>query len=131
VGEAADGLLKEALARGLLPWSQQEAESAAAETLEAVGSDSTLVFDLLAAVEARGDLVRYPDGFLIHASGHKTLLDRVKDHFSRNEELTVGQFRDMSDGLTRKYAIPILEHLDGKGYTLRQGDVRLPGPNLT
>ncbi len=131
VGEAAAGLLKEALSRGLLPWSQQEAEKAAAEALKAAGSESELVSDLLAAVEARGDLVRYPDGFLIHATGNETLLDRVRDHFRENEELTVGQFRDLTEGLTRKYAIPILEHLDGKGYTLRQGDIRLPGPNLT
>jgi selenocysteine-specific elongation factor len=34
-------------------------------------------------------------------------------------------------GLTRKYSIPLLEWLDGQGYTIRQGDIRVAGPRLT
>jgi selenocysteine-specific elongation factor len=34
-------------------------------------------------------------------------------------------------GLTRKYSIPLLEWLDGQGYTVRQGDIRVAGPRLT
>jgi selenocysteine-specific elongation factor len=39
---------------------------------------------------------------------------------------TPAQLRD-STGLTRKYLIPVLEWLDGAGYTVRDGDVRRLG----
>lgn len=41
--------------------------------------------------------------------------------------LTVSRFREML-GTTRKYALPLLERLDGMGITRRVGDVRRPGP---
>jgi selenocysteine-specific elongation factor len=34
-------------------------------------------------------------------------------------------------GLTRKFSIPLLEWMDGQGYTVRAGDVRRAGPRLT
>ncbi len=39
------------------------------------------------------------------------------------EEFTVAEFRDAA-GLSRKYAVPILEWSDKEGLTLRRGDVR-------
>ena len=39
------------------------------------------------------------------------------------EGLTVSRFRELL-GTTRKYALPILEHLDARGVTRREGDVR-------
>jgi selenocysteine-specific elongation factor len=39
------------------------------------------------------------------------------------EEFTVAEFRD-AVGLSRKYAVPILEWSDKKGLTVRRGDVR-------
>ncbi len=34
-------------------------------------------------------------------------------------------------GLTRKFSIPLLEWMDGQGYTVRAGDFRREGPRLT
>jgi selenocysteine-specific elongation factor len=45
-------------------------------------------------------------------------------------EVGVAQLRDRL-GLTRKYLIPFVEWLDAQGYTVRNGDVRRPGPRLT
>ena len=39
------------------------------------------------------------------------------------DEFTVAQLRDHF-GLTRKYAVPLVEWLDAEGYTLRRGDLR-------
>jgi selenocysteine-specific elongation factor len=41
----------------------------------------------------------------------------------------VGEFKDAL-GLSRKYAVPILEWLDDSGFTIRRGDGRSPGPRL-
>jgi selenocysteine-specific elongation factor len=42
-------------------------------------------------------------------------------------QATPAELRNMT-GLTRKYLIPILEWLDGAGYTVREGDARRLGP---
>jgi selenocysteine-specific elongation factor len=52
---------------------------------------------------------------------------RVRGHFTRNTSLTMAEFKEMLQ-VSRKYAVPILEHLDRTGLTRREGDVRVPGP---
>lgn len=43
--------------------------------------------------------------------------------------LTVAEIRDSLNG-TRKHLIPLLNHFDALGWTLREGDLRRAGPNL-
>ena len=43
--------------------------------------------------------------------------------------LTMAAFKETIQ-VSRKYAVPILEHLDRTGLTRRQGDERVPGPRL-
>ncbi len=51
----------------------------------------------------------------------------VADYFDGGEtQLGVPQFKDMV-GVTRKYAIPLLEYFDREGTTMRSGNVRLRG----
>ncbi|HET9251201.1 MAG TPA: selenocysteine-specific translation elongation factor [Candidatus Eisenbacteria bacterium] len=52
---------------------------------------------------------------------------RVLQHFTRGPSLTMGDFKDLLQ-VSRKYAVPLLEHLDRTGLTRREGDVRIPGP---
>jgi selenocysteine-specific elongation factor len=51
------------------------------------------------------------------------LVQAVREHFSRENTLTVAQFRDRFD-TSRRYALAFLEHLDTIGITLRDGDLR-------
>ena len=51
----------------------------------------------------------------------------VRDALNVNGKLEVARLRDRF-GITRKYAIPILEELDRIGLTERQGDIRIKGP---
>jgi selenocysteine-specific elongation factor len=57
------------------------------------------------------------------------LLDQLRGLFANGEGLTVSQLKDHL-GITRKYAIPLCEHLDRRGYTRRSGDFRYAGENL-
>ena len=57
------------------------------------------------------------------------LESRLRAHFERNPKLTMGAFKHLAQ-VSRKYAVPILEHLDRTGFTRREGDERLPGPRL-
>jgi len=52
---------------------------------------------------------------------------RVRDHFTRRPSLTMAEFKDLLQ-VSRKYAVPLLEHMDRTGLTRREGDARTPGP---
>lgn len=43
--------------------------------------------------------------------------------------VTVAEFRE-SLGTSRKWAMPLLAHLDATGVTRRRGDLRVAGPRL-
>ena len=49
--------------------------------------------------------------------------------FGSNTELTPQSFKELT-GLTRKGAIPLLEWLDRRRLTRRDGDRRVPGPGI-
>ncbi|HEX4963718.1 MAG TPA: selenocysteine-specific translation elongation factor [Thermoanaerobaculia bacterium] len=70
----------------------------------------------------RGQLVKLPSGLILAASAlaglRRDLLATAWDRFS------VADFKDRF-GLTRKWAIPLLEHLDSTGATRRLGDERM------
>ncbi len=48
---------------------------------------------------------------------------------AKPDGLTVAEIRDLL-GTTRKFALPLLAHLDGTGVTRRRGDVRIAGPRM-
>jgi len=54
---------------------------------------------------------------------------RLRSHFRKSPTLGMGAFKELVQ-VSRKYAVPLLEHLDRTGLTRRQGDERLPGPRL-
>jgi selenocysteine-specific elongation factor len=58
------------------------------------------------------------------------ILGRLKAVLAEQGDIGPGDLRDRL-GLTRKFSIPLLEWLDGQGYTVRAGDVRRAGPRLT
>jgi len=71
---------------------------------------------------ARGQLVKLPNGLTLAASA---LADLRRELLSTAwERFSVAEFKDRF-GLTRKWAIPLLEHLDSTGATRRVGDERL------
>ena len=43
--------------------------------------------------------------------------------------MSVADFKEIS-GLSRKWAVPLLEHLDRTGWTVRSGDERKKGGRL-
>ena len=69
-------------------------------------------------------LVRVNRSYLLHADIHADLLRRLNEHFAANETMDTAAFKDMT-GLSRKLAIPLLEHLDAIGLTRRRGDLRI------
>ena len=88
----------------------------AVPTVAELGLDPELVHLLL----RRGDLVRLSDALVFlpdQIEEIRRLLARMPPDF------TVADFRDAA-GVSRKYAVPILEWADREGLTTRRGDTR-------
>jgi selenocysteine-specific elongation factor len=76
---------------------------------------------MLALLTERKKVVLGKDGFILHSRWLDELIQKIR--YSGKKELTVSDFKEMT-GLTRKYAIPLLELLDQKGVTRRRGSSR-------
>ena len=117
--EGPDGELAQRIERGFLeaglepPDPEQlvppEARTAAARILE--------------LFVARGVLVRIRDGKLFHARALEELVRRLAEHARTSRTIDVATFKSLA-GVTRKHAIPLLEHLDAQRVTRRVGDHR-------
>ena len=59
---------------------------------------------------------------------HKEALDqmalKVQSYLREKKEIGIADFTDLT-GLSRKFALPLLEYLDGAGVTIRLGDKRV------
>jgi selenocysteine-specific elongation factor len=94
------------------------------DVLTTVSNDpksASRIFDLLVR---EGVLTRLKEDLYYH----NTTLDKVKDlvtaFLKKNGEMAVNDFRDLVQGLSRKYMIPLLEYLDNQKITIRVGDKR-------
>jgi selenocysteine-specific elongation factor len=76
----------------------------------------------------QGALVRVGD-ILVYRKTIQNIAKVIQQHFVANPTLTVAQLRDLL-ATSRKIALPLLEYYDLHKYTVRDGDVRRPGPKL-
>jgi selenocysteine-specific elongation factor len=72
-----------------------------------------------------GILVRVKGDIFLHRDRYGEMRERVLSHFETQPGINVGTMKDLF-GISRKYAIPFLEHLDDVRVTRRQGDERVP-----
>lgn len=77
---------------------------------------------LLERLLRQGRLIRIADDLVFHRAAIDALRARLATH--QGERLSVGQFKDLA-GISRKYAIPLLEYLDRAHITRREGDQRV------
>ncbi len=91
-------------------------ESLAIPTVAELDVDPELVHLLV----RRGDLIRINPDFVFLPSQIDAIVEILR---SLPDGFTVSDFRDAA-GLSRKYAVPILEWTDRESMTIRNGDVR-------
>ena len=91
------------------------------EVAQALSAKPQILEGVIRHLVTRGQLVKLPSGLILAASAvaglKRDVLATSWDRFS------VAEFKDRF-GLTRKWAIPLLEHLDSTGATRRMGDER-------
>jgi selenocysteine-specific elongation factor len=93
-----------------------------AEVQEALGAKRQILDGLLRALVRRGSLVQLPGGLILSARAVESL--RAELRATGWQRFSVPQFKERF-GLSRKWAIPLLEHLDSTGSTRRAGDERI------
>jgi selenocysteine-specific elongation factor len=69
-------------------------------------------------------LVRVSEGLVFHRAALDRLREMLAARKSKTGRIDVPAFKEMT-GVTRKYAIPLLEYLDRERVTRRQGDERI------
>ena len=47
------------------------------------------------------------------------------DYFQEKTEMSVSDFKELVGGISRKYAIPLLNYYDSLGIIQRRGDIRV------
>jgi selenocysteine-specific elongation factor len=72
-----------------------------------------------------GILVRLGEEIFLHREAYQALQSRVQERLAKEPRINVGSMKELF-GVSRKYAIPFLEHLDDIKITRREGDERVP-----
>jgi selenocysteine-specific elongation factor len=68
-------------------------------------------------------LVKVSDELVFHRSALEALRRQMAAYKAKSAQIDVGKFKELT-GITRKYAIPLLEYLDRERVTKRVGDAR-------
>jgi selenocysteine-specific elongation factor len=68
-------------------------------------------------------LVKLSDDLVFHAEALNALKAQVKTEKAKSTKIDVARFKELT-GVSRKYAIPLLEYLDREKVTRRVGDAR-------
>lgn len=113
--DLANAVLERFAAAGLTP-------SSPADVGRELSAKPQILEGVVRYLVDRGRLIRLPGGLVLAASVVESL--RRELEATGWERFGVPQFKDHF-GLTRKWAIPLLEHLDSIGATRRLGDERM------
>ena len=94
------------------------------DALEKVGVKAARKDEFYGFLTAGNKLVKVNEDLYFHREVYEEALNLLRGHFTENETLTLGQFRDLS-GSSRKFAQALLEHFDQGKLTRRVEDHRI------
>ena len=87
-------------------------------------SDQKVSPELLGVLIDQGKVVRVTDGVIFDASAYREMTERIVQHLKDQGNITVAEARTMFN-TSRKYILPLLEHMDQQQITRRTGDERV------
>lgn len=96
----------------------------AAEVLGSLRIDRPRAEKILQILLKQKELVRVTEGLIFHPLALEQLRSILMDRKKKTERLDVASFKDLT-GVSRKYAIPLLEFLDRERITRRVGGERI------
>jgi len=112
-----DGLEADFRQSGATPPSPEEA-------LGRLGVKGTERHELFQLLVADRRLLRVKESLYFHAAALQDIQDKLVGHLREKKELGPADMKDLL-GVTRKYAIPLMEYFDGQKVTVRQGERRV------
>ena len=99
------------------------------EVAGVLGVDAKEALERVVSLQRSELLVRVSDDLSWSPEAHAELVESIRAHLRTHGEIDVQGLKALA-GLSRKFAVPVLEQLDRLGITRRQGDRRVPGPKL-
>ena len=120
---ARDALLEQVQAAALTPPTFKE-------LCESLGQSRDQLQALLSLCVEEGLVVAVSDELHFDPAAIEQGRSICVDVFADEGEVTMSQLRE-AWGISRKFAVPLCEYYDAVEITVRQGDVRVPGPKLT
>jgi selenocysteine-specific elongation factor len=96
----------------------------ARQVLGGLGLDAGRATKILQILLKEKTLVRVAEDLIFHTDALAKLRELVAKRKQQSNRLDVGSFKTLT-GLTRKYAIPLLEYLDRERVTRREEDERI------
>ena len=94
------------------------------DVLAKVGLEQKRALSIVQILIKEKSLVKITEDLMFHRNALEGLRRRLADFKKKKETISVREFKDLA-GVSRKYAIPLLEYLDRERVTRRQGDERL------
>jgi selenocysteine-specific elongation factor len=98
----------------------------AAELAASAGARAAVVPELLALLRDEERIVEVAPGRFLDFDVEARMRRRIAEVLADGATITMAELRDLL-GTTRKFAVPIGEHLDRIGLTRREGDARRLG----
>lgn len=127
-GVGAEGELPEHMQRILDHYAREGITAPTVkEVTDASGLDPKKVLEMIGVLQRTGRLVKVTQDLSLARESHEALVVRVREHLRAQGEIDVQVLKQLT-GLSRKYVVPFLEHLDSLGVTRREGERRVPGP---
>ncbi len=97
---------------------------AASEVLAALSLDRARAEKILQVLLKEKALHKIAEGLIFHRTALDGLRKLLEERKARDNRLSVSAFKELT-GVSRKYAIPLLEYLDRERITRRSGDERI------
>jgi selenocysteine-specific elongation factor len=79
--------------------------------------------DIFSALRESGELVAVSEDVVFWKDEYESMVVQIQQNLIIRGQITMAEVRDLLK-TTRKYAQPLLEHLDSIGVTIREGDFR-------
>jgi len=115
--DAADVLLAALAKHGLTPVPL-------AELAAEVGVDPALARRVLVRLREKGEVYRVSTELYYDAAAVAACKQAIADALRAGAEGTVAGLKGAMGGISRKFAVPLLEAFDAEGFTVREGDTR-------
>jgi selenocysteine-specific elongation factor len=87
------------------------------ECIEAIGDE------MMNFLFNQGELIKVSEDVVFEVETYKQMVEIIREKLNAQLEITVAEVRDIFR-TSRKYALALMEHLDGEGVTVREGDAR-------